>query len=208
MTTNPDYPAKRLGWCPGEDARRCNVGARGNIMIQPSPGRDIKPGIPVGWMSRYRNWLLFWALFYIAFSMFYLPLFLTAEGNYVLMVIAGIAIASLVFLMGAKRLWRQYDEILAGNRLEESETKRNLILYLVVSAVILLVGFEMLVFLGSISGIDFLVLPAFMVGFSVIPWFTFWLVVAWESMNGCRLYRDGKGLSAIGGINTTIHELR
>ena len=185
-----------LGWCPNADARIQERVVRHRGISEASTGGDATPIFPAGWLNRYRNWLLLWALYNIPVFLSLGTLVLTSKGSYVPFFTAGIAIGCLVFILNAHRLWRQYNDILVKGYLEESHRKRNLILYLVVSLVILLICFEMLVFLGYIPGIDLLIVPAFMIGLSIIPWCVLLLVIMWESRTGCRLYLDRKGKNA------------
>jgi len=124
----------------------------------------------------------------------FIPLFLT--GDYQPFCSAGMGTATLGFILIAPRLWRQYDDVLATGRSEESDTKRSVIMYGVVSTVFLLICFELLVFFVVIPGIDFLVLPAFMVGLTILPWYVILLVGIWEARTGCRLYFDRNGRNA------------
>lgn len=185
---------KYLGWCPGADAQVRKTAVLPDEITTSSSGGGALPAHASSWWSRYRNRLLFWALFYLAFPLFFLPLYLPAQGNYVPFFIAGIFIASLVFLLNVRRLWRLYDNVLERGCTEEPAPRQHMVAYLVVSAVILMICFELLVFLEFIPGMDFLVLPAFLSGFSIIPWFAFWLIVVWESGSGCRLFLNEKGL--------------
>jgi hypothetical protein len=118
------------------------------------------------------------------------------SGAYLSFFIAGLVIATLVFVLRAHSLWRQYNDVLARGHIEESDTKRNVLMYGVVSAVCLLICFEMLVFFGFIPGIDFLIVPAFMIGLTIIPWYALLLVIIWEARSGCRLYLTRKGRNA------------
>ena len=188
-----------LGWYPNADARIRITAARPDESISVSSGGDETPLIAVSWLSQYRIRLLFWALSYLAFSLFYLPLYLTAKNNYVSFFIAGIVIASMAFILSAKRLWRLYDAVRESGYVEEPARKQKVVLYIGVSVVILLICFEFLVFFGLVPGMDFLVLPAFLIGFSIIPWFAFWLIVVWESKSGCRLFLNEKGLYVLRG---------
>jgi hypothetical protein len=85
---------------------------------------------------------------------------------------------------------------------EEPAMKQKVVSYLVVSVVILLICFELLVFLGYIPGIDFLIVPAFMIGLSIIPWYVLLLLILWESGTRCRLYFDRNG------ENTSMYAVR
>ncbi|MDD1678398.1 MAG: DUF1673 domain-containing protein [Methanomicrobiales archaeon] len=160
------------------------------VMAISSNGGDL-PAEKYGWLQRFRNWILLQALFYTAFIPVFMPLFVT--GAYLSVFMVGMIIATLAFVVSAHRLWRQYNDVLAQGYREESGTKRTVILYLVIATVSLLVCFEILIFVGFISGIDFLILPALMIGFSIIPWYVLLLVIIWESKTGCRLYFDRKG---------------
>jgi len=171
------------------------VATRNDDISSVSSGKDVPTVNAVNWWSRYRNWLFFWALINIPFT-FSLLTFLPMNGNYILFFIAGVAFGSLVFTLYAHRLWRRYDEVLERGYLEEPAMYQKLVSYLVIFMVILLISFELLVFLGYIPGIDFCILPVFLIGFSVIPWFVLILVIIWESRTGCRLYFDRKGENA------------
>jgi hypothetical protein len=176
------------GWCPNAQSAAYGHSNRSDVLTT-VPARDgVLPARRSGWLQRFRNWILVQALFYTAIISLFLPLLITRE--YLVFIIAGMVAATLAFFVSANRLWRKYNSVLAREYLEESGTKRNLVLYLVVSVWLLLICFEILVFLGYIPGIDFLVLPAFMVGLSVIPWYVLLLVIIWESRTGCRLYFD------------------
>lgn len=202
MTLSLEYIRKKVGWCPNADARIWTAAARTDEMNSASSGRDEPPVIAAGWMNRYRNWLLFWALVNIPFSFFLLTLYLPLKGNYVSFFIAGIAIASLVFILNAHRLWRRYNDVRERGYVEEPAMKQKVVSYLVVSVVILLICFEALLFLGLVPGIDFYILPAFLIGLSIIPWYVLLLLILWESGTGCRLYFDRKGK------NTSMYAVR
>lgn len=183
---------KYIGWCPNADARMRKAETRTDESSSVSSGKDVPTANAVNWWSRYRNWLFFWALINIPFA-FSLWTFLPMDGNYILFFIVGVATGSLVFILYAHRLWRRYDEVFERGYLEETAMNQKVVPSLVVSTVILLISFELLVFLGYIPGIDFFILPAFLIGFSIIPWFVLILVIIWESRTGNRLYLDRKG---------------
>jgi hypothetical protein len=81
MTLSLDYIRKKVGWCPTADARRWKAAARPDEMSSASSGRYAPPVIAVNWWNRYRNWLLFWALYSIPCILFLLTIFLTSGGN-------------------------------------------------------------------------------------------------------------------------------
>lgn len=195
-----EFIHERLGWCPAASPQACTTKVRpvGEIDATPS-GPDCQPAIPAGWFERYRNWLLFWAVFYIAFTPCYVPLYLAGGGQYLPFLLTGILAALLVFLLNARRMWRQYDTALAEGACNGTGTWGGAALYIMISVVIFLIGFEILVFAGIVRGIDFLVLPAIMVGFSVLPLFVLGLVLIWESETGARLYFRDNCLYVPGG---------
>jgi small-conductance mechanosensitive channel len=194
MTLSRDYLRKKVGWCPDVPAGACRHANRsGDVIPTPASG-GVLPARKFSWSQRFRNWVLLQALLYTALISLFLPSIVT--GAYLSFFIFGMAIATLVFFLIATRLWRHYNDVLAKGHLEASETESNIVLYFVLSAVILPICFEILVLLGYISGIDFLVLPAVMVGLSIIPWYVLLLVIIWESRTGCRLYFDRKDENA------------
>jgi hypothetical protein len=164
----------------------------GRSMTAPA-GSDLS-GRQYRWLERYRNWILAQALMYTAIILSLKPLF--AIGDYLVIISIGAGFGTLLFLLSGRRLWRLYNDVRANGQVEEPDAKSTRVLYAVLSAIALLIAFELLIFFGYISGIDFLGVPAFMTGFAIVPWDVLGLVTIWEARTGGRLYLTRKGRGA------------
>jgi hypothetical protein len=157
----------------------------------PAKGAGMPAG--TGWLDRYRNRVLLWAIFYtVAFipfmGSFYAPGLM--KDVYI-----GILAGLVFFALSGQRIWRGFDMTPAMENDQKTRPEGYGILFLVIGIVL---GGVALLVMASLSIIPLemaLALPAVATGFAFIPWYVLLLVLLWERRRGCILIFDKKTLS-------------
>ncbi len=183
-----------LGWCPQAQAVKRMVLIRSDEAITSPAGGGEHTACSYRWLQRFRNWILVQALLYSALIAVFLP-FIINRGEYLPFLIAGLVTALLVFGLRAGMLWKQYENIRTKGTVEETVLEKKVVPALIIAFITGAIVIGILALFGFIPGLDFLMVPAFAIGSSILPWLMLMLVVLWEGRTGCRLYLDRPGLN-------------
>ena len=195
MTRMSDAVRGWFGWCP--DAAVLRTGQHRQVLnteiANTEPGQDA--GIPArtGWLKRYRNRVLLWALFYTLVFIPFIGSF-NAPGL-VKDVYTGILAGLVISALFAQRLLRGFDAAIAGKTEQKTGLEGYAILFMVTGMILAGVA---LIIMASFSIIPLqmaMELPAFATGFALIPWYVLGMILLWERKTGYLLMFDKKTLS-------------
>jgi hypothetical protein len=184
-----------LGWCP--NAAVLQTGQHHTVpdidVANTDPGQDT--GIPAftGWLKRYRNRVLLWAVFY---TLVFIP-FVGSFNAPGLMkdVCTGIFAGLIVSALFARRLLRGFDTAIAGKTEQKTGPEGHAILFMVIGMILAAVGLIILASFSIIPPGMAMELPAFATGFALIPWYVLGMILVWERRTGYLLMFNKKTLS-------------
>jgi len=186
---------RRLGWCPNAAVLRTGqyLPLPDTEAVNTEPGQDA--GIPAltGWLKRYRNRVLLWALFY---TLVFIP-FVASLDTLGLMkeVCTGILAGLVISALFARRLLRGFDTALAGKTEQKTGLEGHAILFMVIAMILAAVALIILASFSIIPPGMAMELPAFATGFALIPWYVLGMILVWERRMRCILLFDKKTLS-------------
>jgi hypothetical protein len=146
-----------------------------------------------GWLNRYRNRVLLWAVFYTLAFMPFIGSFYAL--GFMSAVYIGIIAGLVIFAFSGRRLWCSFDLTLAKEKKQKTGPEGYIILFFVVSVILAAVVLLVMASLSIVPLETALELPAIAVGFAFIPWYVLILILLWERRRGCILMFDKKTLS-------------
>jgi Protein of unknown function (DUF1673) len=184
-----------LGWCPNTRTVPRQLQPMEYDTAAGAPVQDDGTPAYTRWLDRYRNRMLLWATFYTivfippaaGFSAIDLTRLTLSLG-----IIAGLGF----FAVLGWRLWHNLETLSNGGKIT-SGPEGHMILAFVVGSIIMS---GVLFILGLLAMVPFSVamaLPAFAMGFALIPWYVLALIIIWERRMGCILMFDNKTRSFI-----------
>jgi hypothetical protein len=184
-----------LGWCPDAAVlqTRQHRTARDIEVANIGPGQDTVIPARTGWLKRYRNRVLLWALFY---TLVFIP-FVASFDALGLMndVYTGILAGLMVFALFARGLLRGFDTAIAGKNEQQAGLEGYAILFMVIGMILAAVALFALASLAIIPPGMAMEIPAFATGFALIPWYVLGMILIWERRTGYLLMFDKKILS-------------
>ena len=186
---------EQLCWCPNATVQRTGL----HLPAQDTPAADTGPwqdaGIPAraGWLKRYRNRVLLWAVLY---TLFFIP-FVGAFDALGLMkdVFTGILAGLVISAFFARRLLRSFDTAIAAEKEQTAGLEGYAILFMVIGMILAAVALIIMALFSIIPEGVAMELPAFATGVALIPWYVLVLVFLWERKTGCMLFFEKKTLS-------------
>jgi hypothetical protein len=180
-----------LGWCPqARTMPRQLTPVLRNDITDGTPVQGSGMPAPAGWLDRYRNRVLLWAVFYtLAFIPFVGSFY---AFGFMSDVYIGIIAGLVFFALSGRRLWRSFDLTLVKEKDKKTGSEGYVILFLVFG-IILASAVLLVMALFSIIPLETaLELPAIALGFAFLPWYVLSLILLWERRTGCTLMFDKK----------------
>jgi len=180
-----EFLRRHLGWCPNAHAQVRNVFVLPDAeTVAPSRSGSFKSHA-LKWLSLFRNQTLMMALW---FSGVGVGLSATIGGANASMFFVGIVAGTLLSVYQGVRFWKTMNEV----REQGAVFLASLYDKTTIAIITLSFMIPMVVVMGGIPGIDPTRYNSITGGFIFIMfWWSFLVVWAWESQNGCHLQSDG-----------------
>ncbi len=187
-----------FGWCPQVRTLPRPLTVLNNEAAPSAPSQGI--GIPerTESLNRYRNQVLFWAVFFTLVSVPFVAYFLATDLTRLLFFLGMIA-GLVVFAFFGQWLWNSLEMLEKGNVIKTGQGEY-IILFLIAGVIPLSIVLIIAALTAILSFAGVWAFPAFATGFAFIPWYVLILILWWEQKTGCMLVYDKKArlFSAVG----------
>lgn len=195
MTHVCDVIWEWLGWCPQVPTPLRSLTVLNNEAASNAPSQGT--GIPerTESLKRYRNQVLLWAVFFTLVSIPFMVYFLTTDLTRLMLSLGTIAGLG-VFAFFGPWLWNSLEMLEKGMTIK-TRPGEYLILFLIAGVIPLsfVLIIATLITITSFAGTW--AFPAFAMGFTLIPWYAYILILWWEQKTGCLLMFNNKTRSFI-----------
>ena len=177
-----------MGWCPQVRTLPRSLTMLNDEAATSAPSQGTGMPAPIGWLNRYRNQVLLWAVFFTMVSLPLVAIFLAADLTR-LMLSLGVITGLLVFAFFGWWLWHSLGMLQKGATIKTGQ-KEYILTFLIAGAIPLgaVLLLSAMLFLIPLAGA--LAFPAFATGFAFIPWYVFILILLWERRTGCMVMFD------------------
>jgi hypothetical protein len=195
MTHVCDIIRESLGWCPQVPTPQRSLTVLNNETA--SNVRSQGTGIPERTESlyRYRNQVLLWAVFFTLISIPFVAYFLTTDLTRLMLSVGTIA-GLVIFAFFGRWLWNSLEMLEKGMTIKTGPGEY-IILFLIAGVIPLSIVLIIAVLITITSFAGTWVFPAFAMGFTLIPWYVYILILWWEQKTGCLLMFNKKTRSFI-----------
>lgn len=195
ITEISDHIFERLGWCPQvptplQSLTVLNNEAASNASSQ---GRGIPERTES--LNLYRNQVLLWAVFLTLVSVPFVAYFLTTDLTRLLLSVGTIA-GLVIFAFFGRWLWNSLEMLEKGMTIKTGPGEY-IILFLIAGVIPLSIVLIIAILITITSFAGTWAFPAFAMGFTLIPWYVYILILWWEQKTGCLLRFNNKTRSFI-----------
>lgn len=181
-----------LGWCPQAKTLPVrHLTIPNNDEADGAPAQRAGLPAPTGWLKRYRDRMLFWAVSNtLAFSLF-VPMFFAVDLTRLMMSIGIIAGLGFSVLSG-RWFWNRFGRLADGETAKPGPEVKAILAFIIGIFVLSIILLPLELFSVIPSGAA-MALPSFTMGFgSFIPWYVLVLILVWEQKTGYILIFDKK----------------
>ena len=190
-----DIIRESLGWCPQVRTPPRSLTVLNNEAASNAPSQGT--GIPerTESLKRYRNQVLLWAVFFTLVSIPFMVYFLTTDLTRLMLsfgTIAGLG----VFAFFWRWLWNSLEMLEKGLTIKTGPGEY-ILLFLIAGVIPLSIVLIISVLITITSFAGIWAFPAFAMGFTLMPWYVYILILWWERKTGCLLMFNKKTQSFI-----------
>jgi Protein of unknown function (DUF1673) len=195
ITKISDHIFERLGWCPKVPTPLQSLTVLNNETA--SNASSQRRGIPerTESLNLYRNQVLLWAVFLTLVSIPFMAYFLTTDLTRLLLSVGTIA-GLVIFAFFGRWLWNSLEMLEKGMTIKTGPGEY-IILFLIAGAIPLSIVLIIAVLITITSYAGTWAFPSFAMGFTLIPWYVYILILRWEQKTGCLLMFNKKTRSFI-----------